>query len=340
MGASYSRFHVCRGVCLALGFIAIGCSLRSAPSDRIDQYHRLPFVDCAKNWGYSIRVQGHSDSSSSLAWAALVKNGIVYAHSEGVPLISSDSSGTIVRFTVPRGTVIPGSYDLMVNLASDPTKVGTLQGQLASANPEQVQFADPLAGTNTCICVRYGDTLKLYTYWNDFSNELAIAPRKFCDSSPTDTHTSLFDTHWDIRNDGSAGFTMEPYFVNLDSGNFYPLKLNDGKRIIWIVSADANGDHAEVEVIVNPQVTLGMANMGYDNNIMAAADSFGVPPTLSKAQIYIENSGFKASAYRYEPRSHPKIHVRGSGMSFASVTLIGGMTRALNLSVPQIRFLG
>jgi len=106
--------------------------------------------------------------------------------------------------------------------------------------------------------------------------------------------------------------------VNLDSGNFYPLMYNDGKEIIWKVTAYEGGDMAEAEIVVDPGVTLGMNYTAFDNYIMEAANQYGIPPTLSKAQIYVEDETFDPNAYRYEPYGYDYKYIaigaqRGAG---------------------------
>ncbi len=93
------------------------------------------------------------------------------------------------------------------------------------------------------------------------------------------------------------------------------------------------------EQMNNPSVSLTHA---VDLDLMKGVDfEFGMDDERAR-NIPMSNrgAGVHNNLILAMFRSHPKIHVRGSGMSFASVTLIGGMTRALNLPVPQIRFLG
>ena len=138
------------GPCLLLLGLS-ECTNPGEPDHSIDRWNSLPFVDCQGNTIYAIHIDGRSGSPSMLAWAGFVKNGVVVAHSAGVAVGSGSFSDVVVTLTIPPGMVAPDTYDLLVNLTTDPSKVGNLQGTLAMANPERINLSIPAVGRKTAL---------------------------------------------------------------------------------------------------------------------------------------------------------------------------------------------
>jgi hypothetical protein len=252
----------------------------------------IPVVDdCLCTITFNTTVGGRSDDPGRVVWAALVSNGVVKRSSTGVAVAGGGFGDVHLAVDVPNGSLPAGTYDFMVVMSTGMGSVGSLTSYAALSNPVHVQIT-PLSCTPSagCMSVLYGDTLKLKA--NMVGSNLVIAgrnPGEYSDAGVT----------WTPLNPPIPTDTV--FFANLGNGDFYPLKPNDGILLKWRVRASLSGKTTEVGVMVDAAVTLGTDSTAYDPLIIAAATNHGIPPTIGKAQIYIEDASFDPAAYRYEP---------------------------------------
>ncbi|HWO58022.1 MAG TPA: hypothetical protein VNN55_10695 [bacterium] len=254
-------------------------------------------VDCCGMTAVSMHISGETAAAGRVVWAAIESNGQIFFPSPGTPVPAGAFRDVDLEVSVPRNGLPPGEYNVVTVLSDGMGAVGSLSSYLALGEPKRVTIpAWGAAGCIDCPRVLYGDTLKLKANAIGVGGSLVISPRGPGEASDPGVAWTVLNT--DGTSNGDPNETQ--FLVNLGNGDFYPLKPENGTTRKWRVRATLGRQTAETSIDVDPNVLLGTEHNEYDALIIQMSAEYGVPPTLSKAQIYEEDASFNPSAYAYE----------------------------------------